>query len=916
MKNILCVPKVLTPTQEAIVVRRSVEINPANALETRTVMRSPIGRRGGPRRLALLVGNRWPESGVKLSVQFLDSPSRALRNKILLHMNAWSKSANIHFSESEGVGQVRIARLDSPPDMAGYWSYVGTQILGIDEAEPTFNLDSFTIKTSEEEFTRVVRHEAGHTLGFEHEHLRSDLVKKIDIERAVRHFKRTDGWTREETIAQVLTPLAKKSIMGTTESDPTSIMCYEIPASITKDRKPIVGGNDINQIDYDFAAKIYPKPTSTSSSSKESTTAESNLPPTTPPPPSVTTSTSDRINKDSVDSSISRIDHDVLQIVIMDDFDSDQPKLAKKPTGGESKSDHERPKYARVFATYGGARVTNAMLLRGDGPGATTSYGKIIQMHERIKNYTNRDSGTLPSDQDLIQFGSDLFETLFQGEVRRLYDEARSRQQNRKLDIVLTSMIDWIAEKPWEFAYDATRDSFLATEEVHLIRNVLTAVPACDVLPEHGPLRILVAAAQPIGEGSLSTDEEIQVIRRGFEPLVDAEIVTIDVIPRATPGRMLSRLSTGNYHIVHIIGHGTFDEITEQGVLLFEDEAGGKIPLSARSVREIFCKRGVSLVFLNSCQSGSGGRHHFNRGVAQSLVSHGMPAVVANQYSVLDTSATTFAQHFYWALAQGMTLGQSACDARIAVNCSMQGELIDWAVPVIYARDPNLTLSVKSRVAEFRSMVPVRREARRLVRGRQVRVAVWDIDSCFPMIDETFKKMNDAQSVFGFELVALSAPIDAWDLENRAEDGKPYLWAEKLAHRLQSMTVELRVNVLACITKQWLRDDGWYNLYGWWPTGQKPPVMIFSCAGFDAMASQGEETDRAIANWMVTGLAGFLADMESHETGAKNCPLSFNEDRELSHLINRQSFDRSCRAQLQQKIPSELIALEALLKTF
>jgi hypothetical protein len=37
-------------------------------------------------------------------------------------------------------------------------------------------------------------------------------------------------------------------------------MCYQIPGSITKDGKPIIGGLDIDDQDYAFAAKIYPKP--------------------------------------------------------------------------------------------------------------------------------------------------------------------------------------------------------------------------------------------------------------------------------------------------------------------------------------------------------------------------------------------------------------------------------------------------------------------------------------------------------------------------------------------------------------------------------------------------------------------------------------------------------------------------------
>jgi hypothetical protein len=321
-------------------------------------------------------------------------------------------------------------------------------------------------------------------------------------------------------------------------------------------------------------------------------------------------------------------------------------------------------------------------------------------------------------------------------------------------------------------------------------------------------------------------------------------------------------------------------------------------------------------VFLNACQSGSGGRENFNKGIAQALVSHGLPAVVANQYSVLDSSATSFAQHFYWALAHGMTIGQAACDARIAVNCSMQGELIDWAVPVVYARDPNMALCVKPDKMVPASSTAVHRASRRALRGPAIRVAVWDIDNTFPALEQTLERMNDVQATFGFELVALSAPMDAWYLGERADDGSPYLWAEKVARRLQHMTVELGVNVLACITRHWLCNDEYLNLYGWWPENKKPPVVIFSTAGFDGLAPEGAETDRALANVAVAGLSGFLSGLGTHDRGAKDCPLAFNEDRELSRLTGEQAFDRSCRNKLKRKIPKELPALEALLKAF
>lgn len=172
------------------------------------------------------------------------------------------------------------------------------------------------------------------------------------------------------------------------------------------------------------------------------------------------------------------------------------------------------------------------------------------------------------------------------------------------------------------------------------------------------------------------------------------------------------------------------------------------------------------------------------------------------------------------------------------------------------------------------------------------------------------------QSVFGFELVDVSAPMDVWDLKRRAQDGNPYLWSEKLAHRLARTTFELHADLLACVTRHWLRDNDYYNLYGWWPSGQKPPVIIFSCAGLDELPAEGTETDKVIANVTVSGLAGFFGDIEAHKRGSKKCPMAFNSDRDYAHIIQRQKFDQKCRDTLRKNIPGELAALEALLDTF
>ncbi len=129
----------------------------------------------------------------------------------------------------------------------------------IDADKPTMNLEGFTLNTPDSEFKRVVRHETGHTLGCPHEHMRADLVAQIDEAKAIAYYTVSQGWNPDQVRAQVLTPLASSSIWGTVDSDRQSIMCYQIAGALTKTGVPILGGTDIDQIDYDFMAQVYPK---------------------------------------------------------------------------------------------------------------------------------------------------------------------------------------------------------------------------------------------------------------------------------------------------------------------------------------------------------------------------------------------------------------------------------------------------------------------------------------------------------------------------------------------------------------------------------------------------------------------------------------------------------------------------------
>ena len=121
-----------------------------------------------------------------------------------------------------------------------------------------------------------------------------------------------------------------------------------------------------------------------------------------------------------------------------------------------------------------------------------------------------------------------------------------------------------------------------------------------------------------------------------------------------------------------------------QGYLLFEPDEDDDDELEANyvSAEEIGSllqsirhddsesqQGGVRLAVLSACKSAYalGGNSVFN-GVAQSLIGHGVPAVVAMQYTVSTKGATAFAERFYRELGNKQSLAVATSQGRVAMQ--------------------------------------------------------------------------------------------------------------------------------------------------------------------------------------------------------------------------------------------------------
>ncbi|HEV8581583.1 MAG TPA: CHAT domain-containing protein [Thermoanaerobaculia bacterium] len=613
---------------------------------------------------------------------------------------------------------------------------------------------------------------------------------------------------------------------------------------------------------------------------------------------------------------------DALHLFILDPRTEDQKAAdehAKKRLG-----------VAKILASYRNARVLADFPLRNQGAGQR--FQRIIAQQRSIRAYIDGEptSQGLPNDGELRYFGRQLFECLFPGEVRSLYDGARTTHDGRRLDIILTSMIHWVADLPWEFAFDPTRGAFLATEEINFVRNVVTAIPAEEIPPRSGALRILVVAAQPVGWGQLSIDEEIELVSRGFRPLQEMGLVEFEVLRSASPESFHKRLQLAQiederFDVLHFIGHGEYLESEKVGCVVFEDGQGGASRLEADQLRQIACRRGIRILFLNACETGSGGHSDFNRGVAQGLVAGGLPIVVGNQYKVLDSSATAFAQYFYWALARGATVGDASREARVAVNYSIHGEAIDWAVPVVFAQNPHEVLCRPS----ARDLAPERtlhseltassNGRRRAGRVPAVRIGLWDVNSALPHLARLVEHLNQVQSHFSFEAVEITAPIGTWRLvRDKKRTAQGYVYAEQVVSKLRNKPAELGLTKLFCFTTFPLGDQDFKDLY-FWDDDKLDQIAVFSFAGFEEdFAKPGLSVERAVVNQV----SGSLIKMQVHYDGVKSCPCYFNGERDALYVAGPLAFCPTCEQYLtrmtrQGKVsPEAVAAAKAVLKAY
>jgi CHAT domain len=201
------------------------------------------------------------------------------------------------------------------------------------------------------------------------------------------------------------------------------------------------------------------------------------------------------------------------------------------------------------------------------------------------------------------------------------------------------------------------------------------------------PLRILGIVSSPRGLAPLDVEKEQEQLTHTLARPRSEGLVDVQWAPEATWTTLQDMLLSGEWHAVHLIGHGDFDIERDEGVLaLTRDDGRADLVGADRLVDLLHQARPMPrLIVLNSCSGGATGVNDLFAGTAAALVRGGVSAVAAMQYAISDAAAMAFARGFYTAIARGRGVDDATSSGRVAI-LGTGTRTLEWVTPVMYLR--------------------------------------------------------------------------------------------------------------------------------------------------------------------------------------------------------------------------------------
>lgn len=298
-------------------------------------------------------------------------------------------------------------------------------------------------------------------------------------------------------------------------------------------------------------------------------------------------------------------------------------------------------------------------------------------------------------ETEVQRVGTELFSAVFAGEVEEAYRTSRAvaKERGESLQVRLRLVAPTLAALPWESLYDPEAGVYVCRKEP-LIRQIPTT-DVMEPLSLDPPLRVLAMVAAPGDLPAIDAGAERMRLETALGAHIARGRILVEWLDDVTWANVHQKLLSAPWHVLHFVGHGSYDSSSDEGVLAFVGSDGRAEYVDASALADLLDQAEPTprLVVINSCMSGAASTDELYSGTAAALVNSGINAVAAMQFTISDAAAVAFSQGFYSALAYGRRIDEAVVSGRIAI-LGLGRDTLEWVTPVLCLRGDDTRLFI------------------------------------------------------------------------------------------------------------------------------------------------------------------------------------------------------------------------------
>ncbi len=320
-----------------------------------------------------------------------------------------------------------------------------------------------------------------------------------------------------------------------------------------------------------------------------------------------------------------------------------------------------------------------------------------------ILTFNQEETGLVPnqtpySSRLMQHLGISFWEWLFAGSIQSSLNQSQgfASGQNKPLRLRLNLRDPDLIGLPWEIMQPQAGKPAVSLNQYLLFSRTTSDVDPLPDLRNDQVLNILLVLGQnpetktnPVGlQLELEANSLLEVLKNSSQTnLNNDENVSlipckVDKLEMPTPAELISRLETGEYNIFFYAGHG--ESAPDGGLLFLRSDA----TLNGTELAQVLTRCRVTLAVFNACWGAQPDYHNHQAvprsSLAEVLIHHGVPAVLAMRDQIADQEALSFIKAFTQALAKPVPIDQAVAIARQQLLTLYRFNQPAWTLPVLY----------------------------------------------------------------------------------------------------------------------------------------------------------------------------------------------------------------------------------------